>query len=100
MGQPQQTLRQPLGWGTAGGASVPEYTVDPGNVVALEGRLSADCIIIIDFGAAFYHDERPLVIYTPAPFSAPEIVFGGELTYAVDQWAPLGVPVIRALCGP
>jgi serine/threonine-protein kinase SRPK3 len=38
-------------------------------------------------GAAFYHTEIPDHIWTPAPHSAPEIVFNGALTYQVDKWA-------------
>ncbi|OJJ42593.1 hypothetical protein ASPZODRAFT_170077 [Penicilliopsis zonata CBS 506.65] len=69
------------------GNNAPAYTVDPADIAALEARLHTDRILLIDFGAAFYHHERPDRIYTPAPFASPEIVFGGELTSAVDQWA-------------
>ncbi|CDM37574.1 hypothetical protein CBS147339_8942 [Penicillium roqueforti] len=67
--------------------NAPEYTVDPCDITALEARLSTDRILLIDFGAAFYHHESPEQIFTPAPFASPEILFGGELTFAVDNWA-------------
>ncbi|UKZ47256.1 hypothetical protein TrVGV298_001473 [Trichoderma virens] len=67
--------------------NAPEYTVDPGNTVALEKRLPTDRILLIDLGAAFYHGEHLDHIWTPAPHSAPEIVFGGDLTFQVDKWA-------------
>jgi serine/threonine protein kinase len=67
--------------------SVPEYTVEPADITSLEARLQTDRILLIDFGAAFYDYERPDQIFTPAPFASPEILFGGELTSAVDKWA-------------
>ncbi|KAJ5710993.1 hypothetical protein N7488_005149 [Penicillium malachiteum] len=54
---------------------------------ALEARLPTDRILLINFGAAFYHHEYPDHIFTPAPLAAPEILFDGELTSAVDKWA-------------
>ncbi|KAM3507750.1 hypothetical protein MY11210_007030 [Beauveria gryllotalpidicola] len=67
--------------------SAPDYTVDPGNVLALQNRLHTGRILLIDLGAAFYHDECPPVVYTPAPLTSPEILFGGQITYAIDKWA-------------
>lgn len=68
-------------------ASAPEYTVEPGDMAALERRLRVDRVLLIDLGAAFYHDQRPPVVYTPAPLTSPEILFGGEITSAIDKWA-------------
>lgn len=73
--------------GHSRGDNAPEYTVDPGDVGALEKRLSTDRILLIDFGNAFYHGEDLDHIWTPAPHSAPEIVFGADLTHQVDKWA-------------
>lgn len=67
--------------------NAPEYTVDPGNVAALEARCQTNEVILIDVGSGFFHDEKPPHIFTPAPHAAPEILFRGELTAAVDQWA-------------
>jgi serine/threonine protein kinase len=86
IGQPIKHYVRRLDGGPRG-KNAPEYTVDAGNVAALQDRLFTNRIILIDFGGAFYHSERPVVIYTPAPFASPEIVFGGELTHAVDKWA-------------
>jgi len=86
MGQPIKHQVRRLD-GKARGNNAPEYTVNPGDVVALEARLPTDRILLIDFGAAFYHHERPSEIFTPAPFASPEILFGSELTSAVDKWA-------------
>ena len=86
MGRPSKHQLRRLDGGPRG-SSAPEYTVDPGDVIALESRLRTDRILLIDFGAAFYHDERPPVVYTPAPLTSPEIHFGGEITSAVDKWA-------------
>ncbi|KAL7919270.1 kinase domain-containing protein [Trichoderma austrokoningii] len=86
MGQPNKHPVRRLD-GQPKGDSAPEYTMDPGDVVALEKRLPTDKIILIDLGAAFYHGEDLDHIWTPAPHSAPEIVFGGDLTYQVDKWA-------------
>ncbi|KAF2688088.1 kinase domain-containing protein [Lentithecium fluviatile CBS 122367] len=86
MGQPNKHPVRRLDGGPRGD-NAPEYTVDPGDVVALERRLPTDRILLIDFGAAFYHGEHLDHIYTPAPHAAPEIVFGGELTHEVDKWA-------------
>ncbi|KAL3437126.1 kinase-like domain-containing protein [Aspergillus tetrazonus] len=86
MGEPIKHQVRRLDGGTRGD-NAPEYTVDPGNVLALEARLPTDRVLLIDFGAAFYHNESPEVIFTPAPLAAPEILFGGELTPAVDNWA-------------
>jgi len=66
---------------------VPEYIVDPADIVALEARVLTDRVLLIDFGAAFYHNEKPAQIFTPAPYSSPEMLFQGELTSAVDKWA-------------
>jgi hypothetical protein len=67
--------------------NAPEYTVDPGDVAALEARCHTNQAVLIDLGGAFFHDEKPQRILTPAPHAAPEILFRGELTAAVDQWA-------------
>ncbi|KAF2124975.1 kinase domain-containing protein [Dothidotthia symphoricarpi CBS 119687] len=67
--------------------NAPKYTVKPGNIGALEGRLTLNKILLIDFGESFYHHERPEEITTPAPFASPEIVFGTEITPAIDNWA-------------
>ncbi|KAJ5687993.1 hypothetical protein N7536_010612 [Penicillium majusculum] len=69
------------------GNDAPEYTVDPCNIPSLEARLATERILLIDLGAAFYHHEPPDTIITPVPYKAPEILFGGELTFAVDKWA-------------
>jgi serine/threonine-protein kinase SRPK3 len=71
----------PLGEGT------PEYTVKVGNVAALEARLDTDRIVLVDFGESFYHHEKPTEVVTPAPFASPEIVFGTDITPAIDKWA-------------
>ena len=86
MGQPNKHPVRRLD-GQPRGVNAPEYTVDPGDVVALGKRLRTDRILLIDLGAAFYHGEDLDHIWTPAPYSAPEIVFGGDLTYQVDKWA-------------
>lgn len=67
------------------GDSAPPYTVEIGNMDALGARLSTDDIVLIDFGESFYHHERPAKITTPAPSAAPEIVFGVEITPAIDK---------------
>jgi serine/threonine-protein kinase SRPK3 len=69
------------------GRNAPEYTVEAGNVAALESRLCADRILLIDFGEAFYHHEKPHEIFTAAPFASPELIFDGDITYAIDKWA-------------
>lgn len=86
MGRPNKHQVRRLD-GKLKGDNAPNYTVDPGNVAALGKQLSEERIILIDFGAAFFHGEDLDHIWTPAPHSAPEIVFGGELTYQVDKWA-------------
>ncbi|KAH8695783.1 hypothetical protein GQ44DRAFT_733732 [Phaeosphaeriaceae sp. PMI808] len=69
------------------GPNVPEYTVEPGDMITLEARLPTNRVLLIDFGAAFYYHERPTQIFTPAPYASPEILFQGGLTPAVDKWA-------------
>lgn len=86
MGQPNKHPVRRLD-GQPRADNAPEYTVDSGDVVALEKRLPTDQVLLIDLGAAFYHGEDLDHIWTPAPHSAPEIVFGGDLTYQVDKWA-------------
>lgn len=86
LGQPIKHQTRRLD-GEPRGNNAPEYTVDPADIAKLEARLQTDRILLIDFGAAFYHHERPERIFTPAPFASPEILFDGELTFAVDEWA-------------
>ncbi|KAF2676241.1 kinase domain-containing protein [Lentithecium fluviatile CBS 122367] len=86
MGQPVKHMVWRLD-GDPRGDNAPEYTVQVGNVAALDARLATDRIVLVDFGEAFYHEERPKKIVTPAPFASPEIVFGTEITPAHDQWA-------------
>ncbi|TPX13840.1 uncharacterized protein E0L32_005784 [Thyridium curvatum] len=69
------------------GDSAPQYTVSPGDVSALGERPSTGRILLIDFGEAFYHHDPSMHVYTPAPLAAPEILFHGEITSAVDKWA-------------
>ena len=69
------------------GENAPAYTVRNANVATLGAQLATDEIVLIDFGESFYHHERPAEITTPAPSAAPEIVFGTEITPAIDKWA-------------
>lgn len=86
MGQPIKHRVRRLD-GEPSGDSAPEYTVNPGDISALEKRLRTDRILLIDFRASFYHHGQPSQIFTPAPYAAPEILFNGKLTSAVDKWA-------------
>ena len=65
----------------------PAYLVQPGNMANLEKRLSIDQVLIIDFGSAFFLHENPTSVATPPPFKAPESLFGGKLTSALDIWS-------------
>nr|POE54247.1 serine/threonine-protein kinase afc3 [Quercus suber] len=67
--------------------SAPEYTIDPCDIIALERKFFSNRVLLIDLGAAFYHCENLDQIFTPASHAAPEILFGGDLTYQVDKWA-------------
>jgi serine/threonine-protein kinase SRPK3 len=73
--------------GSSLSTNVPSYTVESGDVTALQDLLATGEILLIDFGESFYHHEIPKEIVTPAPFAAPEIVFGTQITPAIDRWA-------------
>ena len=44
-------------------------------------------ILITDFGEAFFQSNVPKALGTPASFSAPELLFGYQPSWAVDLWA-------------
>jgi serine/threonine-protein kinase SRPK3 len=44
-------------------------------------------VLIADFGEAFFKDNVPKGLGTPASFSGPEMLFGYPPSYAVDLWA-------------
>jgi serine/threonine-protein kinase SRPK3 len=44
-------------------------------------------VLITDFGEAFFKDNVPKGLGTPASFSAPELCFGYQPSCAVDLWA-------------
>ncbi|KAL9044827.1 MAG: hypothetical protein Q9214_002063 [Letrouitia sp. 1 TL-2023] len=65
----------------------PAYLVEPENIENLEKQLSTDQILIIDFGSAFFLHKSPISVATPLTFKAPESLFDGKLTSALDIWS-------------
>jgi hypothetical protein len=70
IGQPIKHKVRRLDGGPRGN-NAPESTVNPGDVVALEAHLPTDRILLIHFGGAFYHHERPTEFLRQLPSHHP-----------------------------
>lgn len=57
----------------------------PRGIIELEYHLHINQAIFIAIRAVFYHQERYIWLLTPASFASSEILFGGELTSAVNK---------------
>ncbi|KAL6703547.1 hypothetical protein ACN47E_009572 [Coniothyrium glycines] len=68
-------------------AFAPMHVVDALDYSCLDMGLLSNDILITDFGEAFFEDDAPNRVGTPASFSAPELLFGYQPSRAVDLWA-------------
>ncbi|KAF1842628.1 kinase-like protein [Cucurbitaria berberidis CBS 394.84] len=65
----------------------PTHVVDALDYSHLNTEHLSSNILITDFGEAFFKDNVPKGLGTPASFSAPELLFGYQPSCAVDLWA-------------
>jgi serine/threonine-protein kinase SRPK3 len=68
-------------------AFAPTHVVDALDFSLLNIEHLSSNILITDFGEAFFKDNVPKGLGTPASFSAPELLFGYQPSCAVDLWA-------------
>ncbi|KAF2789049.1 kinase-like protein, partial [Melanomma pulvis-pyrius CBS 109.77] len=65
----------------------PTHVVDALDYSHLNMEQLSSNVLIVDFGEAFFEDNVPKGLGTPASFSGPEMLFGYPPSYAVDLWA-------------
>ncbi|KAF2241780.1 kinase-like protein [Trematosphaeria pertusa] len=68
---------------------LPRYLVEPLDLTRQRKRLEFEKlnhIQLIDFSSSFFESEPPESIYTPIPFSPPELIFGKPLDKKIDIW--------------
>jgi serine/threonine-protein kinase SRPK3 len=73
--------------GTPAPAFAPTHVVDALDYSHLNMEHLSSNVLITDFGEAFFKDNVPKGLGTPASFSAPELLFGYQPSCAVDLWA-------------
>lgn len=79
-------------------STAPCYCVKRPDLAALERRILINKVLIIDFGQAFFFDQSPTRITTPAQFSAPEVLYRTEISPSIDKWA-LGCTIFEICAG-
>lgn len=65
---------------------LPEYIVRPTSF-PVDLSTSVQPIKIVDFGESFLSDNVPVMLHTPLPVRAPEIIFGEKFDFRVDLWS-------------
>ncbi|KAE9962257.1 hypothetical protein BLS_000588, partial [Venturia inaequalis] len=65
---------------------LPEYLVRPTSF-PVDLSTSLHPIKIVDFGESFLGNDVPVMLHTPLPVRAPEIIFGEKFDYRVDLWS-------------
>jgi len=73
--------------GTSAQPFAPTNVVDALDYSHLDMKYLSSNVLITDFGEAFFTDDVPKGLGTPASFSAPELLFGYQPSCAVDLWA-------------
>uniref|UniRef100_A0A0B7KHT9 non-specific serine/threonine protein kinase n=1 Tax=Bionectria ochroleuca TaxID=29856 RepID=A0A0B7KHT9_BIOOC len=67
--------------------NLPLHIIRPATFANNRILSSSPLIKIIDFGEAFSKNEPPVILHTPLPVRAPEVVFGDALDGRVDLWS-------------
>lgn len=84
---PPETVRLLLHDGTPAPPFAPSYVVDALKYTNLNIEQLSSNVLIVDFGEAFFKDNAPKGLGTPASFFGPEMLFGYPPSYAADLWA-------------
>jgi serine/threonine protein kinase len=85
LGEPKGERVQPFD-GKSLGQSAPYFIYQPADLTKLSQFYSGN-IIVIDFGAAFFLDNVPESVGTPAQFCAPELLVRNLCGKPTDVWA-------------